>query len=193
MDRVGHSHRLDHWKVKTGKLISLSEQNLVDCSRNYGIHGCGGGWMPQAFFYIRDNHGIDTEAGYPYEARDANCRFNRNQIGATDTGAMQVRSGDENALLQAVSSISPISVAIQVTGSFSSYHGGVYYEQNCQKDISHLNHAVLIVGYETQGGIDYWLVKNSWGAGWGEQGYIKMARNKGNNCGIATAAFFPSV
>eukprot|EP00794_Sanderia_malayensis_P000303 gene303-930_t len=183
-----------HFK-KTGKLVSLSEQNLIDCSTSYGNMGCNGGWMDNSFKYIRDNHGIDTEASYPYYTRSLGyCYFRKQYIGATDTGYYDIPSGDEQALKQAVATIGPISVAIDATHpSFQSYKSGVYYEPLCGNTIRNLDHAVLVVGYGTENGRDYWLVKNSWGTYWGEQGYIKMTRNIVNQCGIATKASYPIV
>ncbi|KAG4072621.1 hypothetical protein HA402_004710 [Bradysia odoriphaga] len=179
---------------KTGKLISLSEQNLVDCTRNYGNNGCGGGWMGSAFEYIKNNGGIETEQSYPYEARDANCRYDsRSNSGATVKGSVGIQQGDENSLKMAVATYGPIAVAIDASVStFGHYREGVYYASQC--DPGKLTHAVLVVGYDTTAnGQDYWIVKNSWGTSWGQSGYIFMARNKGNNCGIATAAIFPLV
>jgi len=177
---------------KLGKLVSLSEQNLVDCSGDYGNFGCNGGLMDNAFKYIKANGGIDTEASYPYEARDGPCRFNPATIGATVAGFTDVPEGDEAALTQALASIGPISVAIDASHfSFQLYHQGVYYEKHCSS--TRLDHGVLAVGYGTEEGSDYYLVKNSWGPTWGLAGYIKMARNKKNNCGIATSSSFPLV
>ena len=177
--------------LKMNSLVSLSEQNLIDCSNN---HGCDGGLQEKAFNYIKDNGGIDTEQSYPYEAMDGQCRFSSSDIGATVTGYVSLASDDEDALMQAVSSIGPISVSIDASlKSFMHYSSGIYYDKQCSSSRFSLDHAVLVVGYGTESGTDYWLVKNSWGEDWGLSGYIKMARNKNNNCGIATDALYPTV
>merc|ERR1712203_794650 len=144
---------------KTGKLVSLSEQNLVDCSTRYGNHGCNGGLMDFAFKYIKENGGIDTEESYPYEGMDDTCRYHREDRGATDIGFVDIPQGDD--------------------------------EPNCSP--MNLDHGVLAVGYGIEEGQDYWLVKNSWGTEWGDEGFIKMARNKNNQCGVASAASYPQV
>ncbi|KAB5562041.1 hypothetical protein PHYPO_G00013380 [Pangasianodon hypophthalmus] len=179
---------------KTRNLVSLSEQQLVDCS--YENFGCDGGWVDKAFEYIIYNSGIDIEEYYPYEARDESCRFNPATVGAACTGYEYIRSGDEYDLQEAVATIGPISVAIDASqSSFQLYDSGIYYEPMCSN--TQLDHAVLVVGYGTVDQIwqrqDYWLVKNSWGLGWGENGYIRMSRNNFNQCGIATDAMYPLV
>ncbi|XP_062863954.1 cathepsin L.1 [Trichomycterus rosablanca] len=174
----------------TGKLVSLSEQQLVDCSQFFGNYGCNGGWMDAAFLYVIFNFGLDTESSYPYEARDNLCRYNPNTVGTTCSGYVDIDSGDEEALQEAVASIGPVSVAIDAGHqSFQLYSSGIYYEPACSS--SQLDHGVLAVGYDSYYGQDYWLVKNSWGVGWGEEGYIRMARNRNNQCGIATSASYP--
>ncbi|XP_068607887.1 cathepsin L.1 [Brachionichthys hirsutus] len=177
---------------KTGKLVSLSEQQLVDCSGDFGNMGCMGGLMDNAFKYIKANEGIDTEDSYPYEAVDRKCRFNPDTIGAKCTGYVDVKEGDEDSLKEAVATIGPVSVAIDASQlSFQLYHSGVYDEPGCSS--TDLDHGVLAVGYGTEKGQDYWLVKNSWGLNWGDKGYIMMSRNKDNQCGIATASSYPLV
>jgi len=177
--------------LATRELVSLSEQNLVDCSVPEGNHGCQGGWMDQAFQYVIKNGGIDTEDSYRYTATGPNaCHYNPSNRGATISGFQDVPSGSESGLQQA-SQGRPVSVAIDAShSSFQLYKSGVYYEPACNP--KNLDHGVLVVGYGSSSDGDYWIVKNSWGSSWGMQGYIHMARNKNNNCGIATAASFPT-
>jgi cathepsin L len=177
---------------KTGKLPSLSEQNLVDCSQDQGNQGCNGGLMDQAFTYIQQK-GIETEKDYPYTAEDGNCVYNPSKTAAEDTGVTDITTGDEMALTTAIATVGPISVAIDASqDSFQLYSGGVYNEPACSS--TELDHGVLAVGYGTDPtGGDYYIVKNSWGADWGVNGYILMSRNKDNQCGIATASSYPTV
>eukprot|EP00094_Tigriopus_californicus_P005515 TCALIF_05314-PA protein Name:"Similar to Cp1 Cathepsin L (Drosophila melanogaster)" AED:0.11 eAED:0.11 QI:144/1/1/1/1/1/4/133/333 len=177
---------------KTGKMVSLSEQNLIDCSESFGNHGCNGGLMDLAFQYIKDNGGIDTETSYPYEGKDASCRFQAKNVGARDKGFVDLPPGDEEKLKEAVATMGPVSVAIDASHeSFQFYSEGVYDEPEC--DSGSLDHGVLVVGYGSDNGSDYWLVKNSWSTKWGDAGFIKMARNKNNQCGIASSASYPLV
>jgi len=182
---------------KTKNLTSLSEQNLVDC--DHVDHGCGGGIMMNAFEYIIKNKGIDTEESYPYKAKNGEkCLFEESNIGATLTSYKTLPSGDEKALQNAVATIGPISVAIDASRpTFHFYKKGLYHEPDCSS--KKLDHGVLAVGYggkeeeEKSSIYDYWLVKNSWGKTWGMEGYIKMSRNRKNNCGIATIPVYPIV
>lgn len=179
--------------LKTGQLVSLSEQNLVDCSSSFGNMACNGGLMTSAFDYVIKNNGIVTEESYPYVSGKSGsagkCKFAKENVAATMTAYTNVEEGDENDL-QAKMAVGPVSVAIDASHiSFQFYRSGVYNEPKC--DPQDLDHGVLGVGWGTSSDGDFWIVKNSWGATWGEKGYIRMARNKNNKCGIATMATLP--
>ncbi|XP_035792316.1 cathepsin L1-like isoform X1 [Anopheles albimanus] len=178
---------------KTKKLVSLSEQNLVDCTAKYRNKGCKGGAIYRSFQYIEHNHGIDTEKSYPYQAKEGPCAYNPNAIGARIKGYVAIPSGDENALMKAVATVGPISIVVDSRHhTFKHYGDGIYYDPQCSA--TNLTHAMLVVGYGTsKKGEDFWLVKNSWGTSWGIKGYIKMARNRNNTCGIANKAYYPLI
>ncbi|XP_072453037.1 procathepsin L-like [Notamacropus eugenii] len=182
------------WFRKTGKLVSLSEQNLMDCSWDEGNEGCNGGFVDNAFEYVKRNGGIDTEESYPYKATYGSCHYQPEYSSAIVTGYVDLPSGNERILAKALATMGPISVAVDAAHeSFRFYHSGVYYEPKCSSEA--LDHAMLAVGYDVnrETGEKYWIVKNSWGEEWGDKGYILMARDQNNHCGIATIASCPEV
>ena len=180
------------YALKTGNLVHLSESQIVDCDTKGNDRGCGGGLMDGAFSYVIKQGGIETEKSYPYSPENESCSFNKTNIAATFSSFKDVKGG-ETGLKEAVATIGPISVAIDASISgFQLYRGGVYHSWFCSQ--TRLDHGVLVVGYgTTDDGKDYWLVKNSWGESWGEKGYIRMSRNRRNNCGIATQPSYPIV
>jgi C1A family cysteine protease len=176
-----------HYKIRYGSTVTLSEQQLVDCVPE--AHGCSGGWMADAYMYIARNGGINYDRDYPYEARDNACRYSSSRARVSVRGYAYLTGPNEEMLKDMVATQGPVSVAFDAGGNFAGYSGGVYYNPSCSTN--QFTHAVVIVGYGTENGQDYWLVKNSWGSNWGQGGYIKMARNRGNNCGIASKASYP--
>ncbi|KAJ4459671.1 putative Cysteine proteinase 3 [Paratrimastix pyriformis] len=182
------------WAIAKNQLVSLSEQQLVDCATSYGNEGCNGGLMTEGIQYVIDNKGIDTEACYPYKAVDGKCKYSTSCIGATVSGMYNVTEGSETDLADAVATRGPVSIAIDASHmSFQFYSTGVYDEKACSA--YSLDHGVTLVGYGTdsKSGKNYWIVKNSWGASWGQKGYIWMVKDKKNQCGEASMATVPIV
>ncbi|XP_063755341.1 cathepsin S, ortholog 1 isoform X2 [Eleginops maclovinus] len=179
-------------KRRTGVLVPLSPQNLVDCSTSDGNHGCKGGYISKSFRYVIRNRGVDSEKSYPYEHKNGKCRYSVKGKAGDCSDFHILPGGDERALQAAVASEGPVAVAVNARLiSFHFYRGGLYNVPNC--DPKFINHAVLVVGYGTAAGQDFWLVKNSWGTAWGEEGFIRIARNKNNLCGIASFAVYPTL
>ena len=175
---------------KTGRLVSLSEQQLVDCAPN--THGCQHGSIEDALKYVKSTGAIQTAQSYPYKAKKGpRCNFDPALVGAYMPNFRDVPP-NEDALKAYLYHHGPLAVGITATKpDFHEYKKGVFIDNGCGHGEMMSNHAMLLVGYGTEGGQDYWLVKNSWGTSWGEKGYIKMARNRNNMCGIASGAYYP--
>ncbi|CAH2065356.1 unnamed protein product [Thlaspi arvense] len=175
-----------------GKGISLSEQQLVDCAGKFNNFGCNGGLPSQAFEYIKYNGGIDTEDAYPYAGKDGGCKFSAENIGVQVLDSVNITQGAEDELKHAVGLVRPVSVAFEVVHDFRFYKKGVYSSNTCGSTPMDVNHAVLAVGYGVEDGVPYWLIKNSWGGDWGDDGYFKIEMGK-NMCGVATCSSYPVV
>uniref|UniRef100_A0A1J3F8D0 cathepsin H n=1 Tax=Noccaea caerulescens TaxID=107243 RepID=A0A1J3F8D0_NOCCA len=175
-----------------GKGISLSEQQLVDCAGAFNNFGCHGGLPSQAFEYIKYNGGLDTEKDYPYTGKDGDCKFSAENIGVQVLDSVNITLGAEEEMKHAVGLVRPVSVAYQVVHEFRFYKKGVFTSTTCGNTPMDVNHAVLAVGYGVEDGVPYWLIKNSWGGDWGENGYFKMEMGK-NMCGVATCSSYPVV
>jgi C1A family cysteine protease len=179
--------------IKTGKLASLSEQQLVDCSTSYGNQGCNGGLMDSAFKYIIATGGLDTEAEYPYKGADGKCKVITSDLVDSIKGFADVPKKN-NVQLQAAVALQPVSIAIQANQSAFQFYSTGVLSTGCG---TQLDHGVLIVGYDTtSAGVPYWIVKNSWGASWGQSGYIWIKRSSSTTdagvCGIAMSASYPT-
>ncbi|KAL6841022.1 hypothetical protein ACP4OV_028991 [Aristida adscensionis] len=178
-------------KLSTGKLVSLSEQELVDCDVHGEDQGCNGGEMDDAFKFIINNGGLTTEASYPYTAEDGKCKAGSSSA-ATIKGYEDVPANDEAALMKAVAN-QPVSVAVDGGDmTFQFYSGGVM-TGSCGTD---LDHGIAAIGYGTASdGTKYWLMKNSWGTTWGENGFLRMEKDiadKKGMCGLAMQPSYPT-
>lgn len=179
------------WQIATGKLTPLSEQQFVDCDKVDA--GCEGGLMDNAFQFAQEND-ICTEESYPYKGNEDECSASECTTGIAKGGVVgfkDVPTNDMQAMMSAVSQ-QPVSIAIEAdTSVFQLYQSGVLSGE-CGDS---LDHGVLAVGYGTEDGQDYWLVKNSWGSGWGDNGFIKLLRGKGGSgeCGLLKQASYPVV
>jgi cathepsin L len=167
------------WAITTGTLTSMSEQQLVDCSKQNS--GCNGGLMDYAFAFY-EGTSVATEKSYPYTASDGTCQSSYTTAVPRGgvTGYKDISS--ESALLNAVSTVGPVSVAIEADQSSFQYYSSGVLTGTCGTS---LDHGVLAVGFGTSSGTDYWKVKNSWGTSWGMNGYVLIERGV-NKCGIAS-------
>lgn len=171
--------------------ISLSEQELVDCSGSYGNQGCNGGLMDDAFEFVIANKGLCTEADYKYTAQDGSCKKSKCTSAVTISSFTDVQKNSE-AQLQAACAQQPVSIAVDASEGWQMYSGGILdASSGCS---TNLDHGVLLVGYGTEAGKDYWKVKNSWGTSWGEKGYIRLKRNVGGagTCGLCSFPSYPT-
>jgi len=182
------------WFLAKNKLVSLSEQELVDCSQAEGNDGCEGGLMDYGFQYIIDNDGITTEKAYPYTATDGTCQSSGKPVGATISTFSDVTPMDNDALRTAVVQ-QPVSIAIEADqDGFQFYSSGVF-SGTCGDA---LDHGVLVVGYNQTVTPAYWIVKNSWAATWGDQGYIYLVDDATLNggsgqCGLLSEPSYPTI
>eukprot|EP00958_Prasinococcus_capsulatus_P013561 scaffold1399_cov410-Prasinococcus_capsulatus_cf.AAC.40 len=190
-----------HHALKTGDLVSLSEQQLVDCADAFNNNGCNGGLPSQAYEYIMYNGGLDTEDAYPYTAVTGDtCLYKPADVGATVTDVFNVTQGDEPSISVALanrpfasSRQGPVSIAFCVYSGFQNYKSGVYSDPSCPDSSQTVNHAVVAVGYGvSETGEDYFIVRNSWGADWGMEGHFMIQKGV-NMCGLAQCASFPIV
>jgi len=168
--------------------VTVSEQQLVDCSGAEGNEGCNGGLMDSAFEYVIKNGGLCTESAYPYKAVDGTCKKTCTKT-LTISGYTDVKPNNSTALLNAVAT-RPVSIAVDAAGSdWQFYSGGVINDKGCGTS---LDHGVLLVGYSQSSSPKYWIVKNSWGTSWGNKGYIYIANDGANDAGICGINMDPS-
>lgn len=175
------------YALTSGKLLSFSEQNLVDCAPCYG---CSGGWSDAACEYVISNQKgqFNSETDYPYTAVDGTCSFDASKGIGEIKQLINVARTNEEDLKEKVATYGVASISISAGNTpFMSYKSGILDDSECQG--AFIDHAVACVGYGSEDGIDYWIVRNSWGTSWGEEGYVRMIRNKNNQCSVATQAF----
>mmetsp|Transcript_39315 Transcript_39315/g.92696 ORF Transcript_39315/g.92696 Transcript_39315/m.92696 type:complete len:364 (-) Transcript_39315:179-1270(-) len=187
--------------ITTDMMMLFSEQQLVDCAQAFNNNGCNGGLPSQAFEYIRYAGGLYKMEEYPYVCGDGHCKpvsgkckfhDKAKKIGVHVSNVANFSAGDEASMKAVVGAHHPVSVAFEVVADLRHYASGVYKSTACESTPDKVNHAVLAVGYGVEDGLDYWTIKNSWGFGWGDNGYFKIQRNV-NMCGIAVCSSFPVI
>lgn len=180
------------WAIKNGTLYSLSEQEIVDCDKVDS--GCNGGLMDNVFNWVIQNGGLVQTSDYSYHATESNCKVDKSKAVVQVKSIVDIPPGNSSQLQAAVAQ-QPVSVAINAESyQFQFYKKGVFDWTGCPNKDSDLDHGVGVVGYGTQEGKDYWIVRNSWSSTWGDNGYILMARGDGvNTCGILDDASYPVV
>ncbi|XP_054165170.1 cathepsin L-like [Oppia nitens] len=166
--------------------LTLSEQNLIDCSASFGTLGCDGGSTRMAFEYVQKIKGLNNVKDYPYINKPVDCKYNKEKrIDLDIKDIIRIDSGDDEELATVIYKHGPVSVGIHATPMFYKYKNGIFNDVEC--NASDINHAVVAVGYDP----DYFIIKNSWGTHWGEDGYIRVSRSKTNNCGVSEQCYYP--
>jgi C1A family cysteine protease len=180
--------------VKTGKLLSLSQKQSVDCSWAFGDNGCDGGEDFRAYNYIMKAGYLSTEVEYGhYKAIDGKCHDKGVERVVNIKGFYNVTTNSVEALKHALVNYGPVSISIDASRpTFAFYSHGAYYDEKCQNAPDNLDHAVLAVGYATINGRLVWKVKNSWSTHWGNDGYTYISA-KNNNCGVLYAPTVPII
>jgi C1A family cysteine protease len=168
--------------MKTKEYVALSEQQLVDCDTEYD-QGCNGGLMEYAFAYLVEK-GCMTEKDYPYVGYDDTCHYDESKVFLRIDSWLMLDTQDENEIKEFLYTNGPLAIAINAD-PFQYYTGGIIDEDEWSCDPEGLNHGVVLVGYGNESGVDYWIIRNSWGDYWGEDGYVRVARGKGT-CGVNT-------
>ncbi|XP_054164586.1 cathepsin L-like [Oppia nitens] len=187
---VLESHRMKaqiaEGKFDPKKQLEISEQNLIDCFRDFVPNGCDGGNTLWAFKYVENVKGLNNVKDYPYVNKQENCKYNKEKrIDLDIKDVIRTESGDDEELVAAIYTHGPVTVGIHATPIFHKYKNGIYSDVEC--DVRELNHALVAVGYHP----DYFIVKNSWGKQWGEDGYMRVSRSKVNTCGISQQCYYP--
>lgn len=173
--------------LKTGRLVSLSAQNLMDCLDEdervcYGV-------LPEDVYSYMLTNGIDSQSSYPFTNNKRSCNFDSDRSVTNIRKMVKIRKGDERALTYALATVGPIGIGIDFRG-LKDHQSGTHYQPQCADKYDHV---ILAVGYGTDDDGDYYIIKNNWGPDWGDGGFFKMARNRDNNCGIANHASFPKL
>jgi cathepsin F len=171
--------------IRTGELVTFSEQQLVDCDKT--DDGCKGGLPENAYKYIASAGGIKTDQQYPYKATEGSCSFTTDKADVQIKGSRKIPA-DEATMAEALINEGPLSIGLNAH-YMQFYSGGISDPVHCD---SQMDHAVLIVGFGVENEVPYWIIKNSWGPDWGEAGYYRIVRGKGM-CGLAQDVTNPQI
>jgi C1A family cysteine protease len=186
-------------RMKTNDSVLLSEQKMVDCVKNVVspdktltcCNGCQGGEMYSVYQFL--NNGMDsTEQQYPYTGKDGSCKKLSSYVKQKLKSYVSLPKGNEKLIAKMLYTIGPLSIGVNANLDWQMYSKGIYdpSEKQCDSSIYSQDHGVILVGYGSEKGLDYWIIRNSWGKDWGENGYIRLARGS-NACGVSNSVIYP--
>lgn len=178
--------------IKTNKLSELSVQEIVDCAGDNQTTGCDGGFELSVFEYVHEHGELSLSSDYNYEGAQGVCKSEElPKVSINLTSYVELEPCDEELLKIAIAQVGPIVVSLDINHeSFMRYSSGTYFEPDCTR---HTNHVVLLVGYGSENAEDFWVIQNSFGVKWGEEGFMKLARNRDSHCGVAIEAMYPII